>query len=80
MVMCHPVYVLLEYLPTISFTVPTAQSSADNAETVGLMAEWMAEKAWHFAQSAAPSATPPKGRRSYSTTAAQPTAGMYSNM
>jgi len=44
------------------------------------MAEGMAEKAWHFAQSAAPSATPPKGRRSYSTTASQPTAGMYSNV
>ena len=54
----------------------TAQSSADNAEAVGLMAEGMANKAWHFAQSAAPTATPPKGRRSYSTTAAPPTTGM----
>ena len=32
------------------------------------MAEGMAKKAWHFAQSSTgSSATPPKGRRSYST-------------
>ena len=47
--------------------VHVAQSSADNAEEVGAMAEGMANKAWHFAQL---SATPPKGRRSYSTAAA----------
>ena len=40
--------------------IHVAQSSA---EEVGAMAK----KAWHFAQS---SATPPKGRRSYSTAAA----------
>ena len=47
--------------------VHVAQSSADNAEEVGAMAEGMAKKARNFAQS---SATPPKGRRSYSTAAA----------
>ena len=47
--------------------VHVAQFSADNAEEVGAMAEGMAKKVWYFAQS---SATPLKGRRSYSTAAA----------
>ena len=55
----------------VSYYFHAAQSSADNAKEVGAMAEGMAKKAWHFAQSTAgsssSSATPSKGRRSYST-------------
>ena len=34
---------------TFTFHFPTAQSSADNAKAVGLMAEWFANRGWEFA-------------------------------
>ena len=63
---------MLEFNDFIVLT--TDQASADNAQTVGLMAEKFAKKGWHFAQkqdSKSTSFNKPPGTRAYSTSAPQ---------
>lgn len=53
-------------------SLTTDQASADNAQTVGLMAEKFAKKGWHFAQKQdGKSSLNPSGTRAYSTSAPQ---------